>query len=439
MAVKVFAVLKNSECARSGVRPGDSLISINGHEINDVLDYRFYSDSTKMIMCFEMKDGSRKNVVVKNSARSDAAGLAFSTYLMDKHRRCKNACIFCFIDQLPKGLRESLYFKDDDSRLSFLFGNYITLTNLTDYDVDRIIRMHISPVNASVHTMNPELRVKMMKNPFAGEALKYLKRLSDAGITINAQLVLCPGINDGDELRFSLEKLSELDSVRSVAAVPVGLTKFREGLYPLKKFDKSGAAEVIDIIDDFNAKLMKLGKDKLAYPSDEFFQLAERDIPEYSYYGDFPQLDNGVGMIACLDKEFDDALSQCVPDNKVRRIAVATGVAAYDIMSKVSVRFESKFPSSEIKVYCIKNKFFGEDVTVSGLITGTDLIDSLKTQGFDGPYLFIPSVMLKSKSEPIFLDDVSVSQVDEALNTRVVVTSCDAYSLFDSFFACCAD
>lgn len=434
MAVKVFAVLKNSICAKNGIRPGDSLVSINGNEINDVLDYRFYSDSERLKTVFELSDGRKKIVVLHAGKGADKLGLSFETYLMDKHRRCKNSCIFCFIDQLPKGLRKSLYFKDDDSRLSFLFGNYITLTNLTDKDVDRIIKMHISPINASVHTMNPELRVKMMKNPAAGSSLMYLKKFSDAGIAINAQLVLCPGINDGDELRFSLERLAELESVRSVAAVPVGLTKYREGLYPLQAFNKESAAAVIDIIDGFNESLMKKGRDKLAYPSDEFFQVAKREIPDYSYYGDFPQLDNGVGMIACLDKEFSDALNDCEADNKKRRFAIATGVAAYDIMKSVAGRFCEKFKSSEINVYCIRNSFFGDSVTVSGLVTGNDLITSLKEQGFDGDYLFIPSVMLKSKSEPVFLDDVSVAQVEEALNTKVIVTSCDAYSLFDAFY-----
>lgn len=434
MAVKIFAVLKNSACAKNGIRPGDRLVSINGNEINDVLDYRFYSDSDKIKAVFEHRNGTVKSFVFHGRNGADKLGLAFETYLMDKQRRCKNSCIFCFIDQLPRGLRKSLYFKDDDSRLSFLFGNYITLTNLTDKDVDRIIKMHISPINASVHTMNPELRVKMMKNPAAGSSLAYLKRFSDAGIAINAQLVLCPGINDGEELKYSLCKLSELSSLRSVAAVPVGLTKYREGLYPLEAFNEDGAAEVIDIIDSFNDELKKQGRDKLAYPSDEFFQLAKRDIPEYSYYGDFPQLDNGVGMIACLDKEFSDALDESEADNRERRFAVATGVAAFGIMKSVAERFCEKFTSSEIKVYCIRNSFFGESVTVSGLITGTDLISSLKEQGFEGEYLFIPSVMLKSKSEPIFLDDVSVSQVEDALNTKVIVASCDAYSLFDSFY-----
>ncbi len=434
MAVNVYALLKNSDCAKNGIRPGDKLVSINGNEINDVLDYRFYSDSDRMNVVFELKNGLKKRFFVRSSGCADKLGLAFETYLMDKHRRCKNSCIFCFIDQLPKGLRKSLYFKDDDSRLSFLFGNYITLTNLSEKDVDRIIKMHISPINASVHTMNPDLRVRMMRNPFAGEALGYLKRFSDAGISLNAQLVLCPGINDGDELRFSLRKLSELENIKSIAAVPVGLTKFRDGLYPLEAFDCESAGCVIDIIDEFNDELLKLGREKLAFPSDEFFQLADRDIPDYSYYCDFPQLDNGVGMIACLDKEFTDALDECAADNKKRQISIATGVAAYDIMSKIAAEFCAKFPNSEIKVYCIRNSFFGESVTVSGLVTGKDLLESLMMQNFAGGNLFIPSVMLKSASEPIFLDDITVNEVENALRAKITVTSCDAYSLFDALY-----
>ena len=432
MSCKVFAVLKNSTCAKKGVRPGDKLISINGNEITDVLDYRFYTDDIMRVV-FESDDGRRNEFFVKGSDGCDRLGLAFETYLMDKHRRCKNACIFCFIDQLPKGLRKSLYFKDDDSRLSFLFGNYITLTNLTQKDVDRIIRMHISPVNASVHTMNPELRVKMMKNPHAGEALSYLKRFSDAGITVNAQLVLCPGINDGEELIYSLEQLSLLENVRSIAAVPVGLTKYREGLYPLKPFDKDSASAVIDAIDSFNEKLLMQGRDKLAYPSDEFFQLAQRDLPEYSYYCDFPQLDNGVGLLTCMEREFLDILEESEADDIFRDFAIATGVAAADLLGRISKAFCDKFINSHVDVYGIVNEFFGDTVTVAGLITGKDLVNYLKKNNFNKKYLLLPSVMFKSKKELIFLDDVSVSDVEAALNTKVIVAPCDASSLIETF------
>lgn len=433
MAVKIFAVLKNSLCGKKGVRPGDMLLSINGNKINDVLDYRFYSDDI-MDAEFSHPDGKVFSVRIKNSSGYDKLGLAFETYLMDKHRRCKNSCIFCFIDQLPKGLRKSLYFKDDDARLSFLFGNYITLTNLTDEDVNRIIRMHISPVNASVHTMNPELRVKMMRNPNAGKALSYLKRFSDAGIMINAQLVLCPGINDGEELKYSLDKLSKLSSLNSIAAVPVGLTKFRDGLYPLQSFDEDSAAQVIDIIDCFNDELQKQGRAKLAFPSDEFFQLAKRDIPDYFYYGDFPQLDNGVGMIACMKKEFNDSLTDARSDNVKRSFAIATGVSAYPLMKELAMGFTEKFTESKIDVFEIKNDFFGESVTVAGLITGKNLIDSLKQQGFNNKLLLLPSVMMKGQNELIFLDDVSIRDVESELDTKVIITPCEASELFRIFY-----
>ncbi len=433
MAVVIFGVDKNCKCASKGIKAGDKLISVNGNEINDVLDYRFYTDDDKLVLRFCTAEGKKKKVVIRHNECCDSLGLSFETYLMDKHKSCKNKCIFCFIDQLPKGLRESLYFKDDDSRLSFLFGNYITLTNLTDDDVERIIKMHISPINASVHTMDPELRVFMMKNPKAASSLAYLKRFSDAGIRINAQLVLCPGINDGKALKYSLKELSELSSVASIAAVPVGLTKYRDGLFPVAAFDKRGAGEVIDLIDRFNNELVSAGRGRLAYPSDEFFQLAQRDIPDYEYYDDFPQLDNGVGVIASTEYEFMCELTDFEDDFVERNFAVATGVAAYPLMSKLCSEFARKFSKSDIKVFCIENKFFGETVTVAGLVTGTDLIDSLKNKCFNCRKLLIPSVMLKSSDEPIFLDDVSIYDVEKELDASVVITSCDGASLFHSF------
>ncbi len=431
MSVKVYDVDKNSKFYKKRILPGFDLISVNGNEINDVLDYRFYCDENKLKFVFSSPEGKKKKIVLRRSDNSSEIGLSFETYLMDKHKRCKNACIFCFIDQLPAGLRDSLYFKDDDSRLSFLFGNYITLTNLTDADVERIIKMHISPINASVHTMNPELRVKMMKNSCAGKVLSYLERFSEAGISINAQLVLCPGINDGEELLYSLKKLSELKSVNSIAAVPVGLTKYRDKLTKIKPFDKTSASAVIDAIDSFNQELINIGREKIAYPSDEFFQIAERDFPDYSYYGDFPQLDNGVGMYVCAEKEFTDALSAENGDARLRVFSFATGVAAYPLLKKLTDMFSEKFSCSVIHGYEIKNRFFGDSVTVAGLITGKDLIDSLKSQGFSEPVLLLPSVMFKSESEPVFLDDISVLDVERELNTKVIIAPCEGAMLFD--------
>lgn len=433
MSVKIFNVTQGSPCWKKGFRAGDSLVSVNGNEINDVLDYRFYTDERKLKLCRITSDGKTKKCTLHGVDSCDEIGLEFETYLMDKHMSCKNHCIFCFIDQLPKGLRQSLYFKDDDSRLSFLFGNYITLTNLSEHDVERIIKMHISPINASVHTMNPELRVKMMKNPHAGEALSVLKRFSDAGIAINAQLVLCPGINDGDELRFSLESLAALGSVRSIAAVPVGLTKFREGLFPLHKYTRDEARDVLRVFDEFNASYTADGRERIAFPSDEFFQLAELPLPDFEYYGDFPQLENGVGMIASSKHDFYGALENEAADTKTRRFALATGYAAYDLIAELAAAFCKKFTGTEIKVYRVKNKFFGEDVTVAGLLTGTTLRDELKKEGFDYDTLMLPSVMFKGPDEPVFLDDVTKEQLEKDLNTHIFITPCDGYGMFDSF------
>ena len=434
MSVTVFGVAPGSPAAKKKVSPGDSLVSINGNEICDVLDYRFYAQDEKLRLQTVNARGRTRRFTVRAGGDPDAVGLSFETYLMDRQRACRNRCIFCFIDQMPKGLRESLYFKDDDARLSFLFGNYITLTNLSERDVSRIERMHISPVNVSVHTMDPALRVKMMRNPKAGECLSLLRRFSDAGIELNAQLVLCPGVNDGEALSFSLRALGELSGVRSVAAVPVGLTRYREGLYPLQKYTPAGAADVIDRIDAFNRTRLAAGLEKLAYPSDEFFQLCGREIPPCEYYGDFPQLENGVGMIASVKAEFAEALAALPADGRARALAVATGLAAEDLLRTLSEDFKRKFPNSRIGVYGIENRFFGPDVTVAGLVTGRDLIDELRERGFSSPRLFVPSVMLRSAEEPVFLDDVTLSQVGQALHTQAAAADCTGEALAALFY-----
>lgn len=434
MSVKIFEVEAGSPCYKKGVRPGDELLSINGNEINDVLDYRFYCDDDKLRLEFRRADGKVRRIKMRHIESPDALGLDFQTYLMDKQRSCKNKCIFCFIDQLPKGLRPTLYFKDDDARLSFLFGNYITLTNLSEHDVERIIKMHISPINASVHTMNPELRVKMMKNPNAGKALDLLPRFSEAGIKINAQLVLCPGINDGEELLYSLQKLGELQSLQSVAAVPAGLTKYREGLFPLRKFTPAEAARVIDTIDAFNESLLREGREKLAYPSDEFFQLCGREMPPYEYYGDFPQLENGVGMCTAMEYEFLEALKDADADTRERKFGMATGMAAKPLMEKLAKAFCEKFTESEISVYGVVNRFFGEDITVAGLLTGKDIIGHFRNLSTYDKILLLPSVMFKSREELIFLDDVTKEEVEAALDVKIVVTDCDAFSMFRLFY-----
>ena len=422
MAVVIKSVEKRSPAHKAGIKSGDTLVSLNGNEIMDVLDYRFYQSDEKITISFINAKGKQKEKTVKKR-EGDEIGLLFDTYLMDKQRSCKNKCVFCFIDQLPKGMRESLYFKDDDSRLSFLFGNYITLTNITDHEVDRIIKMHISPVNISVHTTNPELRVKMMKNPHAGEVLSIMKRLNEAGIAMNCQLVLCPGYNDGEELRRSLRELTALESVQSIAAVPVGLSKHRENLPKLEKFQKETAAAVLDVMDEFR----DTGR---VFAADEFFLLADRPIPECDYYGDFPQLENGVGMWALMLRDSREAIEHAAQPEKPRKLSVVTGVSAYPLIRNIVDTAERKWHNLTCRVYEIKNDFFGHDITVAGLITGGDIINQLQGKEL-GDELLIPDVMLRHENDR-FLDDVTTQELAEKLGVKVTITQSDGYSLIEN-------
>ena len=418
MSVTIRNVLEDSYGGKAGLRSGDKLISINSHEIYDVLDYRFYVCSKKLSVEYE-RDSVRCVASIRKRNENSDIGLEFDTYLMDKQHSCKNKCIFCFVDQMPKGMRDTLYFKDDDSRMSFFFGNYITLTGLSEREAQRIVDMHISPVNISVHTMNPQLRVDMMKNPHAGASLKYLDKFSDNGIMMNTQLVLCPGINDGDELRYSLEELSKHSPfVKSIAAVPVGLTKYREGLYPLRPYTKEEAAEVIDIIDEFNSHYAYYNQGKiLAYASDEFYLIAERALPSADYYGDFSQLDNGVGMCALLKDEFFSQLEYEEAKSVRRKLTIATGYAAYDLLCELGKRAEEKFSGLCVNVVKIKNEFFGSTVTVAGLITGQDYKNQLS--GIDlGEEVLIPRVSLRSEGDK-FLDDITFDELSQFLGVKV--------------------
>ena len=430
MAVKVFGVTADSYGAKAGICNGDELISINDHEIFDVLDYRFFIQGKKLSLNLN-RNGEEVQVNIRKSDEFADIGLEFETYLMDKQHSCKNKCVFCFVDQMPAGMRDTLYFKDDDSRMSFLFGNYITLTGICEREVQRIIDMHISPVNISVHTMNPELRVEMMGNRFAGDALSNIKRFADNGIEMNTQLVLCPGINDGDELRFSLSELGKMyPAVNSIAAVPVGLTKYRDGLYPLKTYTKEEAEEVIGIIDEFNAHFSFYNNGHiLAYASDEFYLLAERPIPDADYYGEFSQLDNGVGVCALLKEEFYHALESYEPGVINRKVTIATGYAAYDLLCELSNAAEKKFKGLTVNVQKIKNEFFGETVTVAGLITGKDFENQLKNTDF-GDALLIPSVSLRNEKDK-FLDDVTVEELSERLGINVTPVENDGYKLLE--------
>ncbi|MBQ3603242.1 MAG: DUF512 domain-containing protein [Clostridia bacterium] len=431
MSVKIKDVEKGSICYKK-ISAGDTLVAVNSHEINDVLDYRFYTSACKLKLEIENSKGKRHTVKVKKGEYDDL-GLCFETYLMDKHHSCKNKCIFCFIDQMPKGMRESLYFKDDDSRLSFLFGNYVTLTNLTDKDIDRIIEMHISPVNVSVHTMNPQLRVEMMKNPNSGTSLKYLNTLANAGIKLNTQLVLCPGINDGKELEFSLSELGKLyPAVQSIACVPVGLTKHRENLPKLEHFNKQTATAVIDTVDDFNAHFKYFNGEAIAYAADEFYICAKREIPDEEYYGDYPQLENGVGMWRLLETEFNSALeNEDFTLEKVRSITAVTGTAAYPLIKKLAEKAEKKYNKLKINVEEIKNTFFGESVTVSGLLTGQDIAAQLAEKSL-GDAVLVPDNALRD-GEEVFLDDITLSGLSEKLGVPVIAVQADGYELLEKF------
>ena len=433
MSVVISEVKKGSKCYKKGIRNGDSLLSVNSHDIVDRLDFDFYcQDEDSLEFLFEKANGKKKKInldAYKYDSVQEALGIDFDTYLMEKQHRCKNNCIFCFIDQLPKGMRESLYFKDDDSRLSFLFGNYITLTNLTEHEIERVISMHISPVNVSVHTMNPELRVRMMKNPHAGECLKILDRFAEAGIKMNTQLVMCPFINDGDELKYSLEKLSALyPSVQSIAAVPVGLTDHREGLEKIEPYTAERAAEVIDIIEKFGDEFKKENGTRLAFPADEFYLKAGRQLPDEDFYEDYPQLENGVGMWTMMKAQFYEELEGTEAIRKDLEISFAVGKAACPLFSEILPALEEKIEGLKIHVYEIENRFFGKNITVSGLITGRDLIDQLKGKNL-GSALFISSSMVRAdypvKSDGVFLDDITLKEAEKELDIKIVPNNCD--------------
>lgn len=419
MSVEIKSVKKWSVAFLKGIKSGDRLNSINSNEINDFLDYDFYNKEEKLCLEIEHK-GKIKKVNLKKGADDDI-GLEFDSYLMDKQKRCRNKCIFCFIDQNPEGMRESIYFKDDDSRLSFLFGNYITLTNLTDNDIDRIIKMHISPVNISVHTMNRELRVKMMNNKNAGSCLDYIYRLAEAGIELNTQLVLCPGINDGKELEYSISELGKLyPAVKSIAAVPVGITRHRDGLFDMPSFTKETSQAVIDIIKNMGDSFKEKYGTRLVYASDEFYLKAESELPDADYYEDYPQIENGVGMWNSFLDEAQDFLAgldkTCFVDADV---SLATGTAAYPLINKIACMLKDIYPGLKINVYEIKNDFYGHTVTVAGLVTGGDLINQLKGKElFDK--LIIPDVMLRSEGD-LFLDGISVEDAERELGVKLRV------------------
>ena len=432
MAVKIFDVTTGSHADKAGIKKGETLLSINSNEIVDVLDYRFYQVNRKLTLEVADEDKNVRTIEM-TKGEYEEIGLEFETYLMDKQHSCRNKCIFCFIDQLPKGMCESLYFKDDDSRLSFLFGNYITLTNITEHEIDRIIKMHISPINVSVHTTNPELRCKMMNNRFAGDTLKYLKRFADAGITLNCQIVSCPGINDGDELVRTLTDLENL-GVNMTAIVPVGLTRYRENLYPLVPYNKETAGQTIDIIEKMGDECVKKHGRRIFFPGDEFYLLAEREIPSPEFYEDFSALEDGIGMIAYLTDDVGWKLEELDADESLcHKVTIACGEGVFPYMKRIMSMINEKFPNITINTRAIKNNFFGGGVNVSGLVTGGDLIDQLRDDDL-GDRLIITSSMLRFEND-LFLDDVSTDDVERELGVTLVPVNNNGNDLVEAVIA----
>ena len=422
MALRIDTVAPGSQAEGLGLGPGDELLSVDGNAINDALDYQFYTDSPGFHLTARVGGAERSWEVARRPG--EEFGCGFSTYLGDKKHSCANRCIFCFIDQLPPGMRKSLYFKDDDERLSFLFGNYITLTNMHDHEIDRIIRMHISPINISVHTTNPELRSKMLANRRGGETLGYLRRLVEAGIAVNCQLVLCRGVNDGDELRRTLSDLLEMaPMVQSIAAVPCGITAYRQGLYPQQPYDAASSAEVIDIMEAFGDRAKAAHGSRIVYPSDEWYLCAGRPIPPAAFYEDYAQLENGVGMWRLYEDSFLAELARPHAVYSAKKMDVVTGTMAAPLITAMMAELHRQYPMIEVTVHPIENRFFGGNVGVAGLVTAADIIAQCAGR-LDSGVLGVPEVMLRSERD-MFLDSVTVDELAARLGVRVEILPAD--------------
>lgn len=413
----------------AGIEPGDALLSINGQMVKDIFDYRFLVTEEELTIQIEKKDGEIWDIEIEKEQYEDP-GMDFEDPLMDESKSCTNKCIFCFIDQLPKKMRETLYFKDDDSRLSFLTGNYVTLTNMKDSDLDRIIKYRMSPINISVHTTNPELRGFMLGNRFAGDIREKIKRLVDGGITVNTQIVLCRGINDGKELDRTISELSGLyPGMSSISVVPVGLTCWRQGLLELKPFDAVSSFDVIDQVEHWQKKQLEKYDSRVVYLADEFYIMAGRDLPPYTDYEDFPQIENGVGLVALFKNEFYEALLELdkkplkESNDDLRHVSIATGMSVYKYIKEMVMELEKRYNKLKVSVYPIKNCFFGENVTVTGLLSGRDIVEQL-TEAEKGEELFISRSMLKADQD-ILLDDYTVGMLEEMLDIKVTIVEND--------------
>ena len=422
-------VLPGSIADELGIEAGDKLISINNNEIEDVFDYHFYVNDEELVLLIEKTNGEEWELEIEKDYEEDL-GIEFEQGLMDEYRSCHNKCMFCFIDQMPEGMRDTLYFKDDDSRLSFLQGNYVTLTNMSDHDIERIVRYHLEPINISFQTTNPELRCKMLHNRFAGDALKKVDTLYESGIQMNGQIVLCKGINDGEELERSIRDLSKyVPCLQSVSVVPGGLTKYREGLYPLEPFTREDAVKILDTIHRWQDKFYEEYGIHFIHAGDEWYILAGEEMPEEERYDGYLQLENGVGMLRLLENEFEEAYEKVDGDDRDRELSIATGFLAYPYIQKMASRIEEKYYNTQIHVYPIRNDFFGELITVSGLITGQDLIHQLQNQKL-GDRLLLPCNMFRSQEE-VFLDDITLAQVEDALQVRADIVKSSGQDFID--------
>ena len=426
----VKAVEPGSIAEEMGIESGDRLLSINDKEIEDVFDYHYLVNDEEIVLLIQKPDGEEWELEIEKDYEEDL-GIVFEQGLMDEYRSCRNNCIFCFIDQMPKGMRDTLYFKDDDSRLSFLQGNYITLTNMSDHDIDRIVKYHLEPINISFHTTNPELRCKMLHNRFAGEALKKVDKFYKGGIQMNGQIVLCRGINDGEELERSIRDLSKyMPLLQSVSVVPVGLTKYREGLEPLQPFTKEDAKEVLAIIEKWQKVFYEEYGLHFIHAGDEWYILAGQEMPEEERYDGYLQLENGVGMIRLLQNEFAEAFDVLEGDDRQVEISMATGMLAYPYLQTMIEQLQTKYPNVKVHLYKVRNDFFGEKITVSGLITGQDLMKQLKEKPL-GSCLLLPCNMLRD-GEEVFLDDVTLSELKETLQVDVDVVKSSGQDLLDA-------
>ena len=423
-------IIHGSPADGSGISGGDTLISVNGETVEDIFDYQYLTLEEELDLVFENRDGEEFGIHISKMADEDP-GLVFEDGLMDEYRSCTNKCVFCFIDQMPPGMRETLYFKDDDSRLSFLQGNYVTLTNMSDHDVDRICKYHLSPINVSFHTTNPELRCRMLNNRFAGEALQKVKRLKDAGITMNGQIVLCKGLNDGRELERSISDLSKLmPELQSVSVVPVGLTRFRDGLYPLEPFGAEDAREVLAVLNKWQDRIKEETGSYFVHASDEWYLTAGLPLPDEERYEGYVQLENGVGMVRLMLNEYEDAVSHLHFIKKPHEeLSIVTGKLMSPIISDMASKLMDRYPGLNIHVYEIINHFFGEMITVSGLLTGQDMCEQLKDKPL-GRRVLIPENTLRA-GEDYFLDDMTRTQLAETLQSDVQIVKSSGYDFVD--------